>query len=56
MYVPAHFNEPNRDVLYDMIENNVLGVLITHGASGLDANHIPSSQNARWSASTCQWR
>ncbi|RJT41470.1 FMN-binding negative transcriptional regulator [Mesorhizobium waimense] len=41
MYIPAHFNEPNRDVLYDLIENNALGVLITHGASGLDANHIP---------------
>jgi transcriptional regulator len=41
MYVPAHFDEPSREVLYDLIENNALGVLITHGNSGLDANHIP---------------
>lgn len=42
MYVPAHFDEPSREVLYELIENNALGVLITHGRSGLDANHIPS--------------
>jgi transcriptional regulator len=41
MYVPLHFDEPNREVLHDLIENNALGVLITHGESGLDANHIP---------------
>lgn len=41
MYVPPHFDEPDREVLYDLIENNALGVLITHAASGLDANHIP---------------
>jgi transcriptional regulator len=41
MYVPAHFDEPRLDVLYELVENNPLGVLITHGASGLDANHIP---------------
>ncbi|SDR63734.1 negative transcriptional regulator, PaiB family [Rhizobiales bacterium GAS113] len=45
MYVPAHFDEPSRDVLYDLIENNALGVLITHGASGLDANHVPFELN-----------
>ncbi|MER9489629.1 FMN-binding negative transcriptional regulator [Mesorhizobium sp. M0563] len=41
MYVPAHFDKPSREVLYELIENNALGVLITHGWSGLDANHIP---------------
>lgn len=43
MYVPAHFDEPSREVLYELIENNALGMLITHGRSGLDANHIPSN-------------
>lgn len=41
MYVPPHFAEPDRDVLHDLIESNALGVLITNGQNGLDANHIP---------------
>lgn len=41
MYVPAHFEEPSQDVLHGLIENHPLGILITHGANGLDANHIP---------------
>lgn len=41
MYVPAHFEEPSRDVLHQLIESHPLGVLVTHGSSGLDANHIP---------------
>ncbi|MGN6771962.1 MAG: FMN-binding negative transcriptional regulator [Rhizobiaceae bacterium] len=41
MYVPPHFREPRSDVLYGLIEHNPLGVLITHGRNGLDANHIP---------------
>ncbi|MCD1618023.1 FMN-binding negative transcriptional regulator [Salipiger marinus] len=41
MYVPPHFDEPDRAVLQDLIEKTALGVLVTHGASGLDANHIP---------------
>lgn len=41
MYVPPHFAELDRDVLHDLIERNALGVLITNGRSGLNANHIP---------------
>jgi len=41
MYVPAHFDESRVDLLYDLIEHSTLGVLITQGKSGLDANHIP---------------
>jgi transcriptional regulator len=41
MYIPAHFNESRPDVLFDLIENNALGTLITQGKNGLDANHIP---------------
>ena len=41
MYVPAHFEEPSRDALNDLMERHPLGILITNGASGLDANHIP---------------
>ena len=41
MYVPAHFNEPHKDVLHSLIVQNPFGTLITYGKSGLDANHIP---------------
>jgi transcriptional regulator len=41
MYVPEHFDEPRAEVLHDLIEKNSLGVLFTHGKSGLDANHLP---------------
>ncbi|AJY44159.1 MULTISPECIES: FMN-binding negative transcriptional regulator [Burkholderia] len=41
MYVPAHFDERRTDVLHALIARHPLGILITHGAGGLDANHIP---------------
>ena len=45
MYIPPHFDESRPDVLYGLIENNAFGTLITHGKSGLDANHIPFELN-----------
>lgn len=41
MYVPAHFAENRTEILHDLIEKNPLGILVTNGAGGLDANHIP---------------
>ena len=41
MYVPAHFNEPSLDMLHARIAQHPFGTLITHGKSGLDANHLP---------------
>ena len=41
MHLPPHFEEPRTDVLHDLICRNPLGILVTHGADGLDANHIP---------------
>lgn len=41
MYVPAHFDESRTEVLHDFIRQHPLGMLVTHGAGGLDANHIP---------------
>ncbi len=41
MYVPAHFEESHTDALHDLIACNPLGILFTHGKSGMDANHIP---------------
>jgi transcriptional regulator len=41
MYVPADFNESRTEVLHSHIVEHPFGTLITHGKSGLDANHIP---------------
>ncbi|AHI65112.1 FMN-binding negative transcriptional regulator [Burkholderia thailandensis] len=41
MHVPAHFEENRTDVLHALIAQHPFGILITHGAGGLDANHIP---------------
>jgi transcriptional regulator len=41
MYVPAHFDEPARQALHARIVQHPFGTLITHGTSGLDANHLP---------------
>jgi transcriptional regulator len=36
-----HFVESRTEVLHDLISCYPLGALVTHGAQGLDANHIP---------------
>ena len=41
MYIPAHFDESRAEVLHALIQAHPLGLLVTHGAGGLDANHIP---------------
>jgi transcriptional regulator len=41
MYVPAHFSETNTEALHALITEHPFGTLVTHGKSGLDANHIP---------------
>jgi transcriptional regulator len=41
MYVPAHFAENRPEELKRIIHENPLGALVTHGDSGLDADHIP---------------
>ncbi len=41
MYIPAHFDEPRRDALHALMRDHPFGTLVTHGAQGLDANHLP---------------
>jgi transcriptional regulator len=45
MYVPAHFDEARIEVLHNLIKQHPFGMLVTYGASGLDANHIPFELN-----------
>jgi len=41
MYLPPHFSEPRVEELHRIVREHPLGVLVTHGPAGLDANHIP---------------
>lgn len=41
MYIPAHFAENRPDELTRIIRENPLGILVTHGDQGLNANHLP---------------
>jgi len=41
MYLPAHFAEPRVEVLHEALRRAGLATLMTSGASGLDASHIP---------------
>lgn len=41
MYLPQHFAEPRVDELHRIIREHPLGMLVTTGPAGLDANHIP---------------
>lgn len=41
MYLPSHFEESRVDVIYELIRSHPLGALVTFGADGLNANHVP---------------
>jgi transcriptional regulator len=41
MYLPKHFEESRIDVLHGLIRAHPLGALVTTGANGLEANHVP---------------
>jgi len=41
MYLPSHFEETRVEVLHQLIREHTLGVLVTLGPEGLNANHIP---------------
>jgi transcriptional regulator len=41
MYVPSHFEESRVERLHDLIDQFPFGILLTNGAQGLDANHLP---------------
>ncbi|NBQ86923.1 MAG: FMN-binding negative transcriptional regulator [Betaproteobacteria bacterium] len=45
MYTPAHFALTDTAVIHRIIREHPLGVLVTHGSDGLDANHIPFEFN-----------
>ncbi len=41
MYLPAHFEETRIGELHRLMRAYPLGILVTQGAAGLDADHLP---------------
>ncbi len=41
MYIPPHFAVTESATLHRIIREHPFGMLVTHGSSGLDADHIP---------------
>lgn len=41
MYVPDRFSETRLDLLHGLVAAHPLGILVTHGGQGLDADHLP---------------
>lgn len=41
MYIPPQFEQPNIDVMHELIRKRPLATLVTLGSKGIDANHIP---------------
>ncbi|UUZ56444.1 FMN-binding negative transcriptional regulator [Massilia sp. H-1] len=41
MYTLTYFSETRTEVLHDLIAQHPLGTLVTHGAQGLSADHLP---------------
>ena len=41
MYLPEHFADVDGSALQRLITDHPLGMLVTHGSEGLDADHIP---------------
>jgi transcriptional regulator len=41
MYVPAHFAIDDAEVMHRIIRDHPLGILVTQGPDGPDANHVP---------------
>lgn len=47
MYLPAHFAEAREQALHRIIRDHPLGMLVTHGPDGIDAEHLPFEFNPR---------
>jgi transcriptional regulator len=41
MYLPAHFEEKRTEVLHGLVRSHPLGLMVTHGTGGLQADSIP---------------
>lgn len=47
MYTPSHFDETRPELLQQLLHDHPLGLLITNGPQGLDANPVPFLHDPR---------
>ena len=52
MYLPAHFEETRPEVLHELVRAHPLGLLVTLGPAGLQANPVPFMLDAASDTST----
>jgi transcriptional regulator len=55
VYIPSHFAEPRPDVLADFIRDHSFGILVSTGAAGAIASHIPFLYDAERGANGTLW-
>lgn len=53
MYTPSHFSETRLEQLHRIMRDHPLGILVTTGESGLDADHIPFEFDAQSGTHGC---
>lgn len=53
MYSPSHFDETRLEVLHRLMAAHPLGTIVTHGAEGLAADHIPCEISAPGPGAPC---
>lgn len=41
MYIPSQFEQPDIEVMHELIRNRPLATVVTLGSNGINANHIP---------------
>jgi len=46
MYLPHPYEETRPQALHEVLTRHPLGMLVTHGSQGLDANHLPFELDA----------
>ena len=46
MYIPPHFAQTQPEELHRLVREHPLGVLVSHGDGGLDAEHLPFELDA----------
>jgi transcriptional regulator len=41
MYLPPHFQQPDKDIIHQLMQRAPMATLVTQSGSGLEANHLP---------------
>jgi len=56
MYIPTHFEESRAELLHQLMAQHPLGLLVTTGSDGLDANHLPFDLRSHEAGQPVPWK